>query len=54
MACSRIGSVGHQCLSLRVGVFDAAVLVALRLSDVDDSRALSYAVVLHALSFFPY
>ena len=37
-----------------VGVFEAAVLVALRPYDVDDSRALSYAVVLHALNVIPY
>jgi glycosyltransferase 2 family protein len=37
-----------------VGVFEAAVLVALRPYGVDDSLALSYAVVLHALNFVPY
>jgi glycosyltransferase 2 family protein len=37
-----------------IGVFEAAVLVALRPYGVDDSLALSYAVVLHALNFIPY
>lgn len=37
-----------------VGVFEAAILVALAAYGVDESRALSYAVVLHALNFFPY
>jgi hypothetical protein len=37
-----------------VGVFEAATLVALRPYDVSDSQALSYALVLHALNFFPY
>jgi uncharacterized protein (TIRG00374 family) len=37
-----------------VGVFEAATLVALRPYDVSDSRALSYALVWHALNFFPY
>jgi glycosyltransferase 2 family protein len=37
-----------------VGVFEAAVLVALRPYGVDESIALSYAVVLHALNFVPY
>jgi glycosyltransferase 2 family protein len=37
-----------------VGVFEAAVLVALNAYGVPDSRALSYALVLHALNFFPY
>ena len=37
-----------------VGVFEAAVLVALRPYGVEDSIALSYAVVLHALNFVPY
>jgi glycosyltransferase 2 family protein len=41
-------------LPASVGVFEAAVLVALRPYGVDDSRALSYAVVLHALNLFPY
>jgi hypothetical protein len=30
------------------------VLVALNAYGVPDSRALSYALVLHALNFFPY
>jgi len=37
-----------------LGVFEAATLVALRAYGVDDSRALAYAVVLHAVNFFPY
>jgi uncharacterized protein (TIRG00374 family) len=37
-----------------IGVFEAAVLVALRPYGVDESLALSYAVVLHALNFVPY
>jgi uncharacterized protein (TIRG00374 family) len=37
-----------------VGVFEAATLVALRPYHVSDSRALSYALVLHALNFLPY
>jgi glycosyltransferase 2 family protein len=41
-------------LPASVGVFEAAVLVALRPYGVDDSRALSYAVVLHALNLVPY
>jgi len=41
-------------LPASVGVFEAAVMVALRPYGVDDSRALSYAVVLHALNLFPY
>jgi uncharacterized protein (TIRG00374 family) len=41
-------------LPASVGVFEAAVLVALRPYGVDESLALSYAVVLHALNLFPY
>jgi uncharacterized protein (TIRG00374 family) len=37
-----------------LGVFEAATIVALRPYHVSDSRALSYAIVLHALNFFPY
>jgi glycosyltransferase 2 family protein len=37
-----------------VGVFEAATLVALRAYGVGDSHALSYAVVLHGLNFFPF
>ncbi len=37
-----------------VGVFEAATQVALRAYGVDNSTALSYAVVLHAVNFFPY
>jgi uncharacterized protein (TIRG00374 family) len=41
-------------LPAAVGVFEAAVLVALRPYGVDESRALSYAVVLHAFSVIPF
>jgi hypothetical protein len=37
-----------------VGVFEAATLLALDAYGVPDSRALSYAVVLHALNFLPF
>ena len=37
-----------------VGVFEAATLVALRAYGVEHSLALAYAVVLHALNFFPF
>jgi uncharacterized protein (TIRG00374 family) len=37
-----------------VGVFEAAVLVGLSPYDVPKPQALSYALVLHALNFFPY
>ena len=37
-----------------LGVFEAATLVALKPYHVSDSRALSYALVLHALNFLPY
>jgi uncharacterized protein (TIRG00374 family) len=37
-----------------VGVFEAATLVALRAYGIETSLALAYAVVLHALNFFPY
>jgi len=37
-----------------VGVFEAATIVALRPYGVDASRALSYAVVLHALTIVPF
>jgi glycosyltransferase 2 family protein len=37
-----------------VGVFEAATLVALTAYGVGHSRALAYAVVLHAVNFFPY
>lgn len=37
-----------------VGVFEAATLVALKAYGISDSRALSYALVLHALHFVPY
>ncbi len=37
-----------------LGVFEGAVVVALAAFDVDTSIALSYALVLHAVNFFPY
>lgn len=37
-----------------VGVFEAAVLVALRAYDVPKAEALSYALVLHMLYFLPF
>jgi uncharacterized membrane protein YbhN (UPF0104 family) len=36
-----------------VGVFEAATVVALSVFDVDRSSALSYAIVVHALTVFP-
>jgi uncharacterized protein (TIRG00374 family) len=37
-----------------LGVFEAAVVIALGAYDVPRSEALSYAFVLHALNLFPY
>jgi uncharacterized protein (TIRG00374 family) len=37
-----------------LGVFEAATVVALGAYGIDDSRALSYAVVLHAVTFVPF
>src|SRR4051812_5548101 len=37
-----------------VGVFEAATLLALDAYGVDESAALSYALVLHALNFVPF
>jgi hypothetical protein len=37
-----------------IGVYEAATLVALRAYGVSDSRALSCALVMHALNFLPY
>ena len=37
-----------------LGVFEAATVVALKAFGVDDSLALSYALVLHALNLVPY
>ena len=37
-----------------VGVFEAATLLALDAYGISESRALSYAVVLHALNFLPF
>lgn len=37
-----------------IGTFEAAAVVALRAYDVEESEALAYAVVLHALNLFPF
>lgn len=37
-----------------VGVFEAATLVSLKAYGIPKSAALSYALVLHAVNFFPY
>lgn len=37
-----------------IGVYEAATLLALSAYGVDDSQALSFAVVLHGVNFFPY
>jgi len=37
-----------------LGVFEAAVLIALDAYDVPRAEALSYALVLHAVNFFPF
>jgi uncharacterized membrane protein YbhN (UPF0104 family) len=37
-----------------VGVFEWATVLALRAYGVPESQALSYALVLHALNFFPF
>jgi uncharacterized protein (TIRG00374 family) len=37
-----------------VGVFEAAVLVGMKAYSIPKPEALSYALVLHALNFFPY
>ena len=37
-----------------VGPFEAAVLVALSAYGIDNSQALPYSVLLHALNFFPF
>jgi uncharacterized membrane protein YbhN (UPF0104 family) len=37
-----------------LGVFEAAVVLALAAYDVPRAQALSYAFVLHAANFFPY
>jgi glycosyltransferase 2 family protein len=41
-------------LPTSVGVFEAAVIVALQPFDVSASQALSYAVVVHVLTFAPF
>ncbi len=37
-----------------LGVFEAATLIALRVYDVEDAEALSYAIVLHAVHVLPF
>jgi len=37
-----------------VGVFEAAALVGLKAYGIDKADALSFALVLHAVNFFPY
>ena len=37
-----------------VGVFEAAALVGLKAYGIEKADALSYAIVLHAVNFFPY
>jgi uncharacterized protein (TIRG00374 family) len=37
-----------------IGVYEAATVLALSAYGVDESRALSFAVVLHGVNFFPY
>ena len=37
-----------------IGVYEAATILALSAYGVDESRALSFAVVLHGVNFFPY
>jgi glycosyltransferase 2 family protein len=37
-----------------IGVFEGATLIALGAYDVSESRALSYALVLHAVNFLPF
>jgi hypothetical protein len=37
-----------------VGVFEAAALVGLKAYGIDKDDALSFAIVLHAVNFFPY
>ena len=37
-----------------VGVFEAAALVGLKAYGIDKADALSFAIVLHAVNFFPY
>ena len=37
-----------------VGVFEAAALVGLKAYGIDKAEALSFAIVLHAVNFFPY
>lgn len=37
-----------------VGLFEAATIVALKAYDVPKAEALTYALVLHAVNFFPY
>jgi uncharacterized membrane protein YbhN (UPF0104 family) len=37
-----------------VGVFEAAALVGLKAYGIEKADALSFAIVLHAVNFFPY
>jgi hypothetical protein len=37
-----------------IGVYEAATLLALSAYGIDDSRALSFSVVLHGVNFLPY
>jgi glycosyltransferase 2 family protein len=37
-----------------IGVYEAATVLALSAYGIDESRALSFAVVLHGVNFFPY
>jgi uncharacterized membrane protein YbhN (UPF0104 family) len=37
-----------------LGVFEGATVVVLGLYGIDDSQALAYALVLHALTFLPF
>ena len=37
-----------------VGVFEAAALVGLKAYGIEKADALSFALVLHAVNFFPY
>jgi uncharacterized membrane protein YbhN (UPF0104 family) len=37
-----------------VGVFEAASLVGLKAYGIDKAEALSFAILFHAVNFFPY
>jgi len=47
-------SVALPAAPSAIGVFEAAAVVALDAYDVAPSAALTYAVTLHAVNFFPY